>query len=104
MFVFLKRERLVQSVPMVEIIPDRPDALMKMISCFSVHHRWWVSQILASNLPSVKHFYHALHIVILDKYELYIQKQEIISIDGIHIKLPIIARLSRIRIFSRTLT
>jgi hypothetical protein len=31
MFVFLKRERLVQSVPMVEIIPDRPDALMKMI-------------------------------------------------------------------------
>ena len=24
MFVFLKRERLVQSVPMVEIIPDRP--------------------------------------------------------------------------------
>ena len=35
MFIFLKRERLVQSVPMVEIIPDRPDALMKMISCFS---------------------------------------------------------------------
>ena len=33
MFVFLKRERLVQSVPMVEIRPDRPDALMKMISC-----------------------------------------------------------------------
>ena len=64
MFVFLKRERLVQSVPMVEIIPD---ALMKMISCFSVHHRWWVSQILASNLPIVKHFYHALHIVILNK-------------------------------------
>jgi hypothetical protein len=64
------------------------DALMKMISCFSVHHRWWVSQILASNLQIVKHFYHALHIVILDKYELYIQKQEIISIDGIHIKLP----------------
>jgi hypothetical protein len=32
--------------------------------------------------------YHALHIVILDKYELYIQKPEIISIDGIHIKLP----------------
>jgi hypothetical protein len=26
--------------------------------------------------------------VILDKYELYIQKQDIISIDGIHIKLP----------------
>jgi hypothetical protein len=68
MFVFLKRERLVQSVPMVEIIPDRPDALMKMISCFSVHHRW-VSQILASNLPIVKHFYHVLHIVILEKYQ-----------------------------------
>jgi hypothetical protein len=41
-----------------------------------------------SNLPIVKHFYHALRIGILDKYELYIQKQEIISIDGIHIKLP----------------
>ena len=41
-FVFLKRERLAQSVPMVEIRSDRPDALMKMI-CFSVHHRWWVS-------------------------------------------------------------
>jgi hypothetical protein len=63
MFVFLKQERL---VPMVEIIPD---ALMKMISCFSVHHRWWVSQILASNLLIVKHFYHVLHIVILDKYQ-----------------------------------
>jgi hypothetical protein len=62
------------------------------ITCFSVHHRWWVSQILASNLPIVlEHF--TMRYTYRNIGQVWIihtnqQKQEIISIDGIHIKLP----------------
>ena len=52
---------------------------MKMISYYNLIYQWYTirlpsvySQISPLDLPMVKHFYHPLHTIVLDKYVQYV--------------------------------